>query len=284
MLGASVSARADAASAALPPAERPAIPSAPGAPRFADQLLTVASLNVAVVRVPLRLGDAPIAIAPFDTAALPAARALRPAPEPETIAPPNVFGSLAIPAKGLPVAARPQHVLAATFTPCADGDRTCRALSGDAAQSLLALAKPLSRAQQLQAINRGVNKLVVYVPDSRTYNADDHWATAAETLTQGAGDCEDIAIAKMWMLEQLGFADAQMFVIALRDTRRDLEHAVLAVRHRDAVHILDSATGELKTDAQIASYQPIFSLNRSGVWVHAVPAKPAAEPGTAPSS
>jgi hypothetical protein len=44
-----------------------------------------------------------------------------------------------------------------------------------------------------------------------------------------SGQCQDYAIAKFLALRALGFADTQLRLVALRDTRREIDHAVLVV-------------------------------------------------------
>ena len=50
-----------------------------------------------------------------------------------------------------------------------------------------------------------------------------------EFLHRG-GDCEDYALAKYLALRALGFAAADLRIVALSDAARGLHHAVLTVR------------------------------------------------------
>lgn len=52
-------------------------------------------------------------------------------------------------------------------------------------------------------INTWCNHNIEYVPDRILYDKQDYWATPEETLEKGAGDCEDIAILKWWILKQM---------------------------------------------------------------------------------
>jgi predicted transglutaminase-like cysteine proteinase len=45
-----------------------------------------------------------------------------------------------------------------------------------------------------------------YAPDMQTTGEEDHWDTPLEFIGRGAGDCEDFAIAKYFMLLEAGLA------------------------------------------------------------------------------
>ena len=54
------------------------------------------------------------------------------------------------------------------------------------------------------------------------------------------GDCEDFAIAKYFALRDLGFPASQMRIVVLKDTLRNLDHAVTAVYLDGDAWILDN--------------------------------------------
>src|SRR5262249_60448434 len=53
-------------------------------------------------------------------------------------------------------------------------------------------------------INRAVNMAIRPVSDWAQYGLADFWASPLQTLTNGAGDCEDYAILKYAALRELG--------------------------------------------------------------------------------
>src|SRR5262249_14927709 len=74
-------------------------------------------------------------------------------------------------------------------------------------------------------VNRRVNAVVRYRDDAELYGLEDYWASPQETAWNGAGDCEDFAIVKMWMLAALGVAPSTMQVTVVRDSRSNRGHA-----------------------------------------------------------
>lgn len=76
----------------------------------------------------------------------------------------------------------------------------------------------------LGAVNSWTNDHVRYVEDRVLYQKADYWADAASTLKRGAGDCEDIAIAKMQLLARMGVSRSDMYLTIARDTVRNTDH------------------------------------------------------------
>jgi predicted transglutaminase-like cysteine proteinase len=119
---------------------------------------------------------------------------------------------------------------------------------------------------QLQKINRYINSKP-YVPDTSNWGSSDYWATPLEFLRKG-GDCEDYAIAKYMVLRHLGASTRDMRIVVLRDLNTSAEHAVLAVYIDGIPYILDSRTEAIRSSTSIANYQPIYSINEHGWWLH----------------
>lgn len=116
---------------------------------------------------------------------------------------------------------------------------------------------------KLSLVNRFVNKSISYAEDRTIYGQIDKWSLPHETLTLGAGDCEDLAILKMGMLSKLGVPKRAMSIIVLQDTSRDLYHAVLAVQTKIGTFILDNVSSTVRKDVEIANYRPLFSIGSS---------------------
>jgi predicted transglutaminase-like cysteine proteinase len=129
----------------------------------------------------------------------------------------------------------------------------------------LASKSPL---EKLQTVNAAVNHAIIYTTDKNQYGVEDYWALARETLASGRGDCEDIAILKIWMLRAAGFAAEALTLVVVKEQARDLHHAVLVVRLGGLNLVLDNLTGAVKPDTQIASYQPVVSFSTQGSWIH----------------
>lgn len=80
---------------------------------------------------------------------------------------------------------------------------------------------------RLDGVNRFFNALT-YRTDTALWGREDHWATPAELLRTGAGDCEDLAIGKYFALRRLGVPAAAMRISYMRDLRRNASHMVLS--------------------------------------------------------
>ncbi|MEM9999925.1 MAG: transglutaminase-like cysteine peptidase [Pseudomonadota bacterium] len=116
----------------------------------------------------------------------------------------------------------------------------------------------------VQRINTSVNAQIRYAADTETVGQLDHWSMPAETIERGAGDCEDFAILKMAALEEAGVPAKSMSVVVLKDTRRHLYHAVLAIRTNAGFLILDNARDDVLLDSQIPEYRPLYSVGAAG--------------------
>ena len=133
----------------------------------------------------------------------------------------------------------------------------------------------LSRKGQIRLVNRYINKRryrrdregvsLSVVPSGET-TLRNHWTTLLDFMSRG-GDCEDFAVAKYFLLRELGVpADDMRVLVTWEKEARDY-HAVLAVRREDGTAWL------LETDNTIARgsnrrYRYIYALNEEGVWDH----------------
>ena len=69
-------------------------------------------------------------------------------------------------------------------------------------------------------INRAINLAIRPMSDRAQYGVPDLWTAPIQTLTAGAGDCEDYAIAKYVALEKTGVPEENLRLLVVRDTRR----------------------------------------------------------------
>ena len=95
----------------------------------------------------------------------------------------------------------------------------------------------MSPLEQVKAVNVLINRWP-YRTDMDVWGVMDYWETPVEFF-QKSGDCEDFAIAKYFALRDLGFPASQMRIVVLKDTLRNLDHAVTAV-------YLDGGIGQVR--------------------------------------
>ena len=78
------------------------------------------------------------------------------------------------------------------------------------------------------------NQTITYAKDEETGETDDEWTLPAELEVRGKGDCEDYTIAKLFMLNELGFDLSKTVFVDL------VGHAILAVSCENNLYILDN--------------------------------------------
>jgi len=100
---------------------------------------------------------------------------------------------------------------------------TRRALSAYAERFEKLRHSPL--AEKCAAVNAAVNKDIAFVWDQWNYGIEERFATPAETLREGRGDCEDYAVMKYFLLRHLD-VPADNLLLAVVDIP-DGKHMVL---------------------------------------------------------
>lgn len=123
--------------------------------------------------------------------------------------------------------------------------------------------KPL---EQLNLVNRFANNWP-YRLDVDIYGVEDYWATPFEFF-KNSGDCEDYSITKYYALKTIGFPIEDMRVVVLRDTIRNLAHAVLAVYLSGKIYILDNIGNVIMPHTRFSHYLPQYSVNEQYRWAH----------------
>ena len=111
-----------------------------------------------------------------------------------------------------------------------------------------------------------------YRTDMAVYKVEDYWATPAEFLVK-SGDCEDFAITKLYALVKLGVDPESMRVVALKDTIRNLAHAVMVIYTNGDAYVLDNLTDMVLSHARYQHYYPQYSINEVYRWAHVRPKK-----------
>jgi predicted transglutaminase-like cysteine proteinase len=118
---------------------------------------------------------------------------------------------------------------------------------------------------RLGEINRAINLAIKPMGDFEQYGEIDVWSSPLATLTRGAGDCEDYAIAKFFALQLAGVAPDDVRIVIMRDTVRGEDHAVAAARLDGHWLTLDNRHMAMVEDANVRNYRPTFMINRDGV-------------------
>ena len=188
---------------------------------------------------------------------------------------PDVFGAVSIPISHLAIERRwqaiaPFHPAALFGVKCTKDRALCDTPLMHAWSRLRAnlATGAASRREVLSRVNTEVNAAVRYRTDTDNYGVPDYWASPEEMARRGSGDCKELAIAKMWMLAALDVPASSMRIVVLKDTRRGLGHAVVSVDVDGTNLILDNVTSEIRSDRAVTWYQPLYSVNTTGSWIH----------------
>lgn len=158
---------------------------------------------------------------------------------------------------------------------CLADERTCNSKL-KSLRHILVKGAELDRDRQLRLVNRYINKRR-YRTDRRGSSLSaapggeavlrNHWSTLLEFLRRG-GDCEDYAVAKYFLLRELGVPAEDMRVLVTYERVARDYHAVLAVRRADGTSwLLESDNTIVKGEQR--NYRFIYALNEQGIWDHA---------------
>jgi predicted transglutaminase-like cysteine proteinase len=150
-----------------------------------------------------------------------------------------------------------------TLAGCRSGARPCPA----AARRFLSIVENGRQREgraRLGEINRAINLSIRPMSDLAQYGVEDFWASPLASLSSGAGDCEDYAIAKYVALEESGIAPEDLQLEIVRDVEHQATHAVVTVHYKDEWLILDNRTLRI-INAEETHYYPLLALDHEGV-------------------
>ena len=123
--------------------------------------------------------------------------------------------------------------------------------------------------EKLKGVNNFFNQWP-YKTDVEIWGVEDYWETPRE-FVERSGDCEDYAISKYYALRELGLGPETLRIVAVKDSIRNLGHAVLAVFVGDDAYVLDNLTGLILSHKRLTHYKPQFSVNENTLWRHIQP-------------
>ena len=114
----------------------------------------------------------------------------------------------------------------------------------------------------LQEVNDQLNR-IPWLSDQSHWGQADYWATPAESVASNGGDCEDYAIAKYYMLKELGVPLQRLRITYVRALTLKDAHMVLAYYARPDAEplILDNLDPIIKPASQRTDLIPVYSFN-----------------------
>ena len=131
--------------------------------------------------------------------------------------------------------------------------------------------RALGEQEKLAAANTFFNRRLLFEDDIVVWKQNDYWATPLEFIGQGAGDCEDFAIAKYMTLQMMGVPaeKLRMVYVRARVGGANVAHMVLGYFETPTAEplILDNLIGSVRPASSRTDLSPVFSFNAQGLWV-----------------
>ena len=143
-------------------------------------------------------------------------------------------------------------------------------------QEIRRLAVPAAGGSQrptekelLDAVNNYFNRNTVFVDDFKHWGVADYWASPAEFVASGGGDCEDYALAKYYALKELGVPIARLRIAYVKATRINQPHMVLTYYETADAEplVLDNLEPTILPAAQRPDLLPVYSFNDEDLWM-----------------
>jgi predicted transglutaminase-like cysteine proteinase len=125
----------------------------------------------------------------------------------------------------------------------------------------------------LERVNRFVNRSVSFISDQQAWGQQDYWATPAQTLGRGVGDCEDFAIAKYFSLVRMGVPSEKLRLTFVKALKQNQAHMVLAYYANPNAQplILDNLDPAIRPASERSDLLPVYSFNDLGVFLAKAP-------------
>jgi predicted transglutaminase-like cysteine proteinase len=141
-------------------------------------------------------------------------------------------------------------------------------------RALITTTSAMPDGERLKRVNDFFNKQMRFGEDADIWNQPDYWATPMESLGQGAGDCEDFAIAKYFTLRESGMVPSKLRLIYVRASTGSAggapsqAHMVLAyyVHPEAEPQVLDNLINDIRPASRRPDLVPVFSFNSDGVF------------------
>lgn len=141
-------------------------------------------------------------------------------------------------------------------------------------QRMLVDRKKTAETDTLRRVNDFFNRRIAFDDDLSIWGQNDYWATPAELIGQGRGDCEDFSIAKYYSLIDLGIPVNKLRLVYVKAAQNGPDgvflqaHMVLAYYATPSADplVLDNLNTQILPASRRSDLSPIFSFNSAGLW------------------
>ena len=127
-------------------------------------------------------------------------------------------------------------------------------------EAIVAAGRLRDGRARIGEINRAVNLAIRPVSDERRFGVADQWSSPLETISDGAGDCEDYAILKLLALREAGIANDDLKLLIVHDAATRSDHALAAARLDGRWLLLDNRRFAL-VDLEFTQYRLLAKLD-----------------------
>lgn len=138
-------------------------------------------------------------------------------------------------------------------------------------QAMLTQAAGLDEQEKLRLVNGFWNNTLIGSEDITVWGQVDYWATPLQSLSKGAGDCEDYVIGKYFSLLYLGVAPEKLRFVYVRAQigSQSIAHMVLGYYPQPQAEplVLDSLVDRIQPAHNRPDLTPVFSFNAQGVYM-----------------
>ena len=121
---------------------------------------------------------------------------------------------------------------------------------------------------KIESVNDFFNQLT-FINDAELWGKDDYWASMAEFIGAGGGDCEDFTLAKFYTLVFLGVDPSQLQMTYVNAVEYQEAHMVLAYQAspHDEPLILDNIDKRLLPASKRTDLEPIYAFDVNEIWL-----------------
>jgi predicted transglutaminase-like cysteine proteinase len=141
----------------------------------------------------------------------------------------------------------------------------CTSIGAKRFLTIVAAARSRVGRARLGEVNRAVNLAIRPNRGLVHDRGTERWTAPIDTLTRGAGDCEDYAIAKFAALRAVGIDEEHLRLMIVRDVVLREDHAVLTAELDGRWLILDNRHMAMIEMTQAKQYVPLFALGVDGI-------------------
>jgi predicted transglutaminase-like cysteine proteinase len=146
----------------------------------------------------------------------------------------------------------------ASLALCAAQEASCSP-AASAVRKIVDEARNHDGLARIGFINRAINLAIKPAIDPFV------WQLALATLSAGAGDCKDYAVAKYFALLEAGFPERDVKLVIVRLIAAHQDHAIVTVRLNGGWILLDNRWLALIHDFELRRAEPLYILDEAGV-------------------